>query len=172
MNLRQLISMASHEDGQKARELEYTFYGKLADPTQLQRAYEVEKQEQWLIPIDSDVDGKLRIRAVEGRYLICTKIRREGVKGVEEVEMEITEDLFNHLKEMGTGGNIKKRYYFKIEGNHDMVWEIDQFPAVGGGWSSWVKIDLEVPRVDAAIPEWPVDFAELITNQPSQQTQE
>lgn len=176
MQLREHLAIGkeSFEDGNKSIELEYTFYGKLSNPQELEeKAYEKETMEQWDVPLDTDVPGKLRIRRVgDGRYLQCTKIKREGQKGQEEVELEITEDMYYHLREMGVNGRIKTRYYFKVEGRHDMIWEIDVFKNQSGEDSIWVKVDLEVPNEETEIPPLPVTFNEFIAKQGHQLDEE
>lgn len=175
INLRQVLAFESAEDGRRAKEMEYTFYGKLADPSQLEeRSYEKEVQEQWLVPIETSVNGKLRIRKVNDgeRYLICTKIQRDGQFGQEEVEAEITADLYNHLREMGVGGFKKTRYFFKIEGRFDMIWEVDVFMTETGADSLWVKLDLEVPKPDTEVPPFPVELIEAVVGQGDDMTDE
>lgn len=168
------LGMESAEDGNKEQELEYTFYGHVADMEELyKKAFRHERQEQWLVPIETKVEGKLRIRKVDDtKFLACTKIKRKGKKGQEEVEIEISEDMYNHLREMGKGGTIKTRYFFKIEDKHDMVWEIDVFKGQDGKDHAWVKIDLEVPDEGIEIPAWPIDFQHVITHQSKEQTEE
>lgn len=165
-------STESHEDGIKAQEIEYTFYAKISDMSALKDAYEIEEQEQWLVPIDTDVKGKMRIRRVgDGRFLQCTKIKRPGQEGSEEVEQEITEDMFHHLREMGEGGYKKYRHYFKVPAS-DLVWEVDVFLAPSGEKHSWVKIDLEVPNLDTKVPDLPFEVDEIITHQGNDLTYE
>lgn len=169
-HLREVISTEGHIDGKLAKEIEYTFYGKVADMQQLSRAVSKEEHEQWLIPVDTDLDSKLRIRCINNmRWIACTKVKREGMVGWEEVECDISQDMYNHLREMGVGGMKKTRYIFKIEGTTN-VWEMDVFKDSFGHDHPWVKLDLEVSKEGEEIPGLPVDFAEFIAAQPQQQS--
>lgn len=172
------VSLESDENGQREQELEYTFYGKLANPDELNNAYAARRIEQWDVPLLSE-EGKLRIRMVsEGaqafdkrprRYLMCTKIDRQGRDGEEEVEAEITQHQFEHMRELGDNGRTKTRYYFQVEDQAHLVWEIDVFKTQQGEDSLWVKVDLEVEEPLTEIPPWPVTFTEIITNQKDEQ---
>jgi CYTH domain-containing protein len=163
-NLRALLSgftgqgLEGQIDGKKAQELEYTFYGCVADPTQFQRAVHKETHEQWRLNVETDKAVRLRIRCINGmRWVLTTKVQREGTPGWEEVECDISVDMFNHLKEVATDGYMKTRYNFKIQGS-DNIWEVDVFKDSTGKDHPWVKIDLEVHSGSDAIPPLPMDF--------------
>lgn len=170
LDLGQFLSQEGMADGKRHIELEYTFYGKMADPTQLERAVHKEEHEQWNLPVDSANGGKIRIRAINDmRFILTTKIKRDGQLGQEEVEVDISRDMFNAMREMAIGGMKKTRYVFKIEGS-DKVWEIDVYKDSLGKDHPWVKIDLEIEKPSDRVPDRPVNFTELIVHQPSQQT--
>lgn len=167
--LQSAIGNEAFVDGQKRRELEYTFYGRLEDFSALDGASKVEEQDQFHIPLDSDHIG-MRIRRINGSKCVLTvKARREGAKGKEEVETEISEDTFLLLKESAASGFKKKRYYFPIEGS-DLVWEIDVFEDLSGGRHSWVKLDMEVPEEETQLPPLPFALAEKIVAQGDRKT--
>lgn len=151
-------------DGQKRRELEYTFYGKLDDFSLLEAAAKKEDQEQWNIPLESE-NVYMRLRRIgAAQYVQTVKIRREGVKGKDEVESEISEDMYNALKETATSGYRKTRYYFEVEGS-DLVWEIDVFEDLAGQKHPWIKLDLEVPTEETQLPDLPFAMNEKIVAQ-------
>ncbi len=154
-------------------ELEYTFYGKLKNILDLDK-YAIRKEvyEQWLVPVETDINGKARIREVDGsKWILTTKIRRANIRGSEEVECFISKDMYLALKEMGTGGYKKIRYFFAVP-NSDLVWEIDAFYTRQGNLSDWVKIDLEVPDPGTRIPAVPIPFTAIISHQPKEYTGE
>lgn len=169
--LKRVTAQLSLEDagpvGIRTRELEYTFYGQVCNLGDLEKnSFKKEDQEQWLVPIDTPIKGKARIRMIDGKtYVLTTKIRRTAIKGSEEVECIISQDMYNSLKEMGTGGYRKTRYIFQVP-NSTLVWEIDVFKNALGEDCDWVKIDLEVPDESTPIPELPLPFIQVITHQP------
>ncbi len=160
-------------NGIRQIELEYTFYGKLKNVQDLDKfAAKKEIQEQWLVPVETDVRGKARIREINGdQWVLTTKIRREGVRGSEEVECLISKDMYASLREMGTGGYKKVRYYFPVP-DSGLVWEIDAFFTRQGQLSDWVKVDLEVPNAGKNIPDLPIPFDQIISHQPQDYTGE
>lgn len=162
-------------DGKKHREVEYTFYGKIADMSQLTRAIQKEEHEQWSIDVETEADIRLRIRAINGmRWVLTSKVRYTGVVGCEEVECDISKDMFDHLKFFASGGMKKTRYVFKIDGT-EKVWEVDVFKDINGQDHPWVKVDLEVTDPnDKTFPRLPVNFVkgEFIARQTPEQTDE
>lgn len=174
-SLREALSLGMEGvvDGNLHKEIEYTFYARIKDPAQLEKAVKKEEHEQWRLPLGVDVPGlRARLREIDGRrWVICTKHEREGAIGWDEVECDISKDMFATLKMAATDGYKKTRYEFPIPGSTS-IWEVDVFVGPGGDKSLWVKIDLEVQDPHAAVPELPLDYDEIITNQPSQQTQD
>lgn len=167
-------SMESDASGKRNRELEYTFYGKVADLKDLYNdGIKHEQYEQWNLTLPEDAVGKLRIRSINDgeQYILTSKIKRDGQKGCEEVESRISRDMFEHLRESATGGYKKNRYFFPVEGT-ELVWEIDVFKNTLGEDHDWVKLDLEVPEEGTEIPKLPITFAEFITHQTPDQTTE
>ena len=161
----------SFADGQKRQELEYTLYGKLEDFSVLDLAAKKEDQEQWHIPIESDSVG-MRLRKINGSKCIQTvKVRRDGVKGKEEVESEITEDMYSVLKEAATSGFKKQRYFFPVP-NSDLTWEVDVFEDLSGAKHSWVKLDMEVTSEETPLPPLPFEMNEKIVAQGDRKTEE
>ena len=172
-NLIKRFSLESIADGQKRQELEYTFYGKLDDLSVLETdaVSKKEEQEQYTIPLDSDHVG-IRIRRINvTNFVMTTKAKRDGVKGKEEVEQEISEDMFNLLRETATSGFRKTRYFIPIEGT-DLTWEIDVFKDQVEQVHSWIKLDLEVDSPDTQLPELPFPLTESILSQGDRKTEE
>lgn len=153
------VSTEAMVDGKRRREMEYTFYGKMADMSQLGRAIHKEEHEQWALDIDTDHEIKVRIRAVNDmRWILTTKVKYAGQIGCEETECDISKDMFEQLKLVSKGGVKKTRYVFKIEGQQK-VWELDVFKDNNGQNHPWVKLDLEVKDpADRDFPKLPVSF--------------
>lgn len=146
-----------------SQELEFTFYALLTDIDQLDKlAVVVEKHEQYELPIQTEINGRARLRLInDRRHTMTTKIQRSGTKGWEEVNSDISKSLFLHLKEMARPGYFKNRHVIPIP-DGSLKWEVDVFYSNDGGYSKWVKIDLEVPDLDMKIPETPFDIKQFI----------
>lgn len=159
------VSLESLISGNVEREIEFTMYVQLDDLNELKRrAIRTEKHEQWNIPIEKkeDFDGKMRIRLIDGtRPTMCTKIKRKGTVGCDEVEMDVSMDMFNSLREMAVNGYIKTRY--TIPSNiRELMWEVDVFLSNGGDEHPWVKVDLEVKSLNDPIPMFPLSHSRVI----------
>ena len=172
MSKRLRIALEGAINGKAARELEYTFYGKLSNFDQLEQAVEVEEHEQWRLPLETEQPIKARLRLINGRrYTLTTKVARPGQLGVEEVNSDVTQDMFNHLKMAAVDGYKKSRYSFPIAGT-SLKLEIDVFMDRSGNKHPWVKLDLEVASPDQRLPDLPIDFTELIVENGPKQTLE
>lgn len=169
------VSIEGQVDGKARKELEYTFYGKVADLSQLGRAIHKEVHEQWSLKLDTDKEARVRIRAINNmRWIMTTKYKYEGVLGWEEVECDISKDMFEHLKKVSERGYFKTRYNFRVEGS-DLLWELDVFKDINGQDHPWVKLDLEVSEeIKGKFPKLPVDFVkgEFIAHQNKEQTEQ
>lgn len=158
-------SLESLMSGNKEREIEFTMYVHLDNLEELKKkAIGVQRHEQWNMPLvkKENVDGKMRIRLIDNtRPTMCTKIKRDGQLGAEEVEMDISMDMFNSLREMAVDGYIKTRY--TIPSNiRELLWEVDVFFLNGGAPSPWVKVDLEVKSLNDPIPVFPLTHSRVI----------
>jgi len=144
-----LESVDTEVDGNMKLEMEYEIYGKLVEPSELEKADRKEQQEQWGIPVNRTEknagDGNIRVRCYNDgeRYILTSKVKSS--KGNFEVELESTADQFKQFKMLADTGLKKTRYYFDIP-DSNMVYEVDVFTVAGGEQSPWVKIDLEVPK--------------------------
>ncbi|BDH16661.1 MAG: hypothetical protein [Bacteriophage sp.] len=151
-------------DGSLQREVEHTFYAEVKDLAEIKKkAIRVERHEQWKIPVEQDrVDGKMRIRLIDNqRATMCTKITYPSMVGCDEVEQDITMDMFNSLRKMAEDGYIKTRYTIPTN-VPKLYWEVDVFLGNGGMEHPWVKIDLEVKSLSDPIPAFPFDLSEVI----------
>lgn len=157
-------SLESLISGNVEREIEFTMYVELEDLDELRaKAIKTERHEQWTLPVDQDnVNGKVRIRLIDDtRPTLCTKIQRPDVVGCEEVELDISPDMFRSLREMAKDGYIKTRYI--IPSNiRELYWEVDVFLSNGGSPHPWVKVDLEVKSMSDPIPTFPLKHTRVI----------
>lgn len=158
------VSLESLMSGNVEREIEFTMYVQLDDLEELKkRAIRTERHEQWLMPLEKgNVDGKMRLRLIDNtRPTMCTKIKRPNMVGSDEVEMDISMDMFNSLREMAVDGYIKTRY--TIPSNiRELLWEVDVFLSNGGAPHQWVKVDLEVKSMNDPIPMFPLAHSRVI----------
>lgn len=158
------VSLENEKDiGQEVLELEYTFYGKIRDFSELTKAFRKEEHEQWILPIgDENAPVRARLRAVDGNdFLLTTKTKREGQQGVLEITEVIHHAMFKQLTKVATDGYKKTRYIFRVP-NSGLLWEIDVFQNQQGSPHVWVKIDLEVKSAEDKIPPLPIQFDDLI----------
>lgn len=169
---RHVLSFESLTQGKLNREMEYTFYMKLEDLSELENAQVVEEHEQWRIPLDTDKKFKMRIRKINNRlFTQATKLKREGMPGFEEVEATITQDQYEHYLVIAIDGYKKTRYCFQIPGT-ELKWEVDVFLDRVGNKHPWVKVDLEVNDPNMKIPDFPLKYDQFILDNGPKQTME
>lgn len=179
-------SLEGVADGESRIERELVYHAILEDISILEKAVKKELQEQWEIKIEKTepsvtpknlAGGRLRVRKINGgeKYVFCSKTKDGDHQA--EVELESTEDQFNQFAAMSTGGMLKTRYYFPIDGTEGslpdgefdgkLVWEIDVFKKhPDEPDQEWVKIDLELPENwNKEIPKFPFATKQMITTQ-------
>jgi len=187
-------------DGNAAIEKELVYHAILEDMSVLDNAAREELQEQWEIKIPKTepsispsnlTGGTLRVRKIvipnvrsPARYVFCSKTKSKDENL--EVELVSTKDQFDQFVAMSTGGMLKMRYYFPIEGTENsfpdgefngcLVWEIDVFKRHPQDdiIVEWVKIDLELPETwgNKPVPEFPFATKQIITSQYGKRTEE
>lgn len=166
-------------DGQKRQEREFTYYAKLADPSQLDGAERYEEQEQWgMRPPPEETrkyQGEARVRHCkpsdgEERYVLTVKTFAEGDDRKDEVELEVSADMFEQYKRLATGGMRKTRYYFPREDG--TTWEVDVYLTNDGERCEWVKVDLEVPDERTEPRDFPIQLTEVIRGTIAERTEE
>ncbi len=190
--------MALEEDttGKASNEIEHTYYAQLKDPTQLQLAAELDKQEQWELRIPltegfNALPGQVRIRKSEvakrsgddrlsaqsqtspAEYVLTVKVQGGKDGGRREAGIPGTEDIFTMFKFLSGKGMVKHRYVFPVEGSN-RKWEIDVYLKEDGSYHDWVKIDFEVDSLEDVVPPLPVsvDMDTIITNPKFKMTEE
>lgn len=166
-------------DGKARVEREFTYYAKLVDEAQLEKADSREDQEQWSIRVaPSDkvtFAGELRVRRCEKpgeqpRFILTSKTFKVGDFGKVESETEVSEDMFLQFRKLSNSGMIKTRYCFnRADG---LVWEVDVYKSPDGQRIDWVKIDLEVKDDREPPRDFPVDVTEVIGGDPRTRTEE
>lgn len=167
-------------DGKSVNECEYVFYARIVNLDDLLKADAKEHQEQWEIKVpktDGNASkGRFRIRKTvkdgsDPEYVFTTKIPVPGTNDSIETPVPTTQAQFESFRLMCSDGMLKDRYSFKVEGS-DLVWEVDVFLKPEGGYYEWCKIDLEVEEMGEQVPPFPIELANIITNQNGQRTPE
>ncbi len=158
------VSMESLIEGIAEREIEYCLYVRLDDIEELKKkAVKSERHEQWSIPTGKpDCDTRERIRLIDGiRPTQAVKTKDKSKVGVEEVEDDITMDMFIAKRRMAVDGYFKTRYFLSTS-IRGLIWEVDVFYTNGGDLSPWVKVDLEVKSLNDPIPLFPLAHNRVI----------
>lgn len=177
----ELVSSLEGSD-EAVEEIEYMFLVKLEDMSQLERAKDIERQEQWSMIFRKDnVETIIRVRKsfIVGKrskvfYFLCSKINFIDLDGKWELEKEVAMEHFDKVKSIAENGLIKDRYTFPMDGT-DMVWEVDVFKDKDGNPDPWVKIDLEVKQrmdIEQLIANIPFDYSEGLFGQYGERSEE
>lgn len=168
--LRYGVALEERTDGKAENELEHTIYARLTDFSQLRSASSMEHHEQWEVRVAKTEKnfgkGSIRVRKtwIDGgapEYSRTTKINTPVDGKKIEIPMPSNEEEFLAFKYLSEQGLIKDRYHFPILGTN-LVWEVDCFPDGKGGYQEWVKIDLEVSDLEAPLPNFPIEFEDVI----------
>ena len=175
LTARRTVSQEDNTDGLTRKELEYVFFLKANDLSQLDRCTSEEMQEQWTIFIEPTTynpnKGQVRVRSIDKRKFILTSkvVQPDGSRN--ENELEVTKEFYEQFKLLAPDGFRKRRCRFPVTGT-DLVWEVDLFYDHNGNPVDWVKLDLEVPEPLDSIPEFPITYSQAIVNQPGKRTME
>ena len=149
-------------DGKLAKELEFCMYAELLNVDDLKKAASKELHEQWTLVVDDESGRKARLRAInDARWVLTAKSKIEGGFGSNEVECDISRDMYEQLVKLCFDGYVKTRYMFPAE-NTGLTWEVDVFLDQAGGQHPWVKIDLEVTSPDQELPQLPFGVRSII----------
>lgn len=144
-------------------EVELTIYAELVSIDQVEAcAIERKRMEQWDIPTDTD-KGRMRIRKIDDLQLLLTsKTYRPGFYGALEHNSVINKGQFENIRRMCENGHYKTRLVIPFQ-NHPFKWEVDLYYNSTGGFSNWVKIDLEEFDPSREVPEeLPFDCKRII----------
>lgn len=159
------------------QELEYCLFAKLRPGTVLTGPCVTQTQASMLTtPTSTEriVNVQFRVRRTEYHdnpttYEQTVKIRKVGVPGVTEVNVDVTSEAFDAVAGACDQVLKKRRFSYPVPGT-ELVWEVDQFETEEG-WCDWVKLDLEVKAALDSLPALPVDFEEVIHNPKSPEHQ-
>lgn len=149
------------ENGVKATEKEYVWYGRLTDVEQLKKAVSQETQKQ------SSLKGKggtIRVRETAGMGQVRFTLTAKAYSGrgeAQEVSVPVSKDLHEVFRAISGESMDKIRYVFPIEGS-ELKWEVDVFIDEQGNPKDWVKVDLEVPTETNEWPPLPITLADTI----------
>jgi hypothetical protein len=139
------VSVEEDVSGKKLREIEQVYYGKITTEEYVSlKSYDSELQEQYAILKPS---GTIRIRRKEingaDQFIQTMKTWEAGVVGKDEAQHEVSADEFAMFKRIADSGFYKRRYFIPV--NESLKWEVDAILNHKGEFTSWVKVDLEVP---------------------------
>lgn len=165
------LGLEDLENGEKSREKEYVWYGRLTNPEELKKAASQETQKQSAI---KGKGGTIRVRETTGmgqvRYTLTAKAYT-GFGDAQEVSSPVSKDMHEVFKSISGESMDKIRYTIPIEGS-SLKWEVDVFIDAQGNPKEWVKIDLEVPEETNEWPPLPVTLADTIFGGNSEYTPE
>lgn len=178
-------TISQEGDGQTKTEMEYVFFGKIVDMSELDKSDGSEAHEQWELrrfqKDDQRYYGSIRVRKTSstiGRgkadyeLTIKTIDSESNVIGKQETEIDVTPDMFDQFRCLAANGMIKTRYFFPFQHeDQDLIWEVDVFKGRNGETSQWCKIDLEVQKPLSTIPPFPIQLTETIDTQPTERTE-
>lgn len=139
------VSVEEDVSGKKLREIEQVYYGKITtEEYESLKSYDSELQEQYAI---LKPNGTIRIRRKEingaDQFIQAMKTWEAGVVGKDEAQHEVSADEFAMFKRIADSGFYKRRYFIPV--NESLKWEVDAILNHKGEFTSWVKVDLEVP---------------------------
>ena len=157
-------------------EIEKVYFAKIKDFEQLEKARHKETIEQWDMRSKPSGDqsnmkgnGCVRVRCYDGhRYELTiknyfggnkTKINTSHISALEK-DISIDKEAFEIFRSICPIGFVKTRYTFPV--NSNLKFDIDVFHDKEGKLQEWCKIDVEMKHYTDQIPEWPVDFEEII----------
>ena len=150
------------------REIEYVIYAELKDVTELLKATSIERQFQWCIYTQNDVNqGLIRVRCTnDTEYTQTTKVKVSGdtAAGKDENCISIDANQFKMFSMLSKTGMYKDRYIFPIP-DTDLKWEVDCFIQSDGSYAPWCKIDLELPdpqAIDFKSLPYPITLGEVL----------
>lgn len=145
-------------------EHEVVLYAEIGDFAGLEQSVDKEEHEQWEIKPEGSASsrGRFRVRKTTNKgvvsYTQTIKITGDhgSVVKAQELNIPITEEVFEAFKLISGKGMIKTRYKFQTKNITitrsdtseaievpEMFWEVDVFPKEGGV-APWCKIDLEI----------------------------
>lgn len=171
------VSLEEEATGKAHIELEHVLYARITDMSFLDKAKGFEHQEQWQIEIPKTDDnantGRIRVRKTipEGQaaeYVLTSKTKDPRTGGSIEVSTPCTEDVFTQFKILSGDGMLKDRFFYPVEDESGLVYEVDMFYKPGAQPGSreyfdWCKIDLEVPNMETPMPPVPEGFTDIIS---------
>lgn len=167
--------LVSEVNGNSKAGYVFTIYAQLADMQQLNQADTLERREKHLIldeTSDKNVRTTLNIHKVNDiGFYATTKLQYANSEAIEQVQVPISEAFYNHLAITSLHGIRFERFKINVP-NTEMTWEIDVFRDTSGQRCNWVKMDLEVEKLDNEIPPLPVECVEYIMDFPGIVTKE
>lgn len=168
--LKRALSLENEESvGEMQPELEHVFWVKVNQPDFLHEAVSAVKHKQIVFFMDKQdnglVGGVIRARSIEtsdGTVSYEMTVKQDhGERGMTEVTIPATKDMFVQMAGLADEIVVKHRYVFK-QPDSEYVWEVDAAPDGKGSYFPWYRVELEVPSMDAAVPEFPFKTDETL----------
>lgn len=159
------LQAADATQAAKSVEDEKEVYALLADDRVLNEATEVEHQEQCqFMKEKAGVRAIFRVRRTEKTvpskevfYTLAIKMPRDEEGRRDQLELDVSEDVFMAFKQVYERAIAKTRYTLTVP-NRPGKLEIDVVPG-----TKWVKIDYEFSEgEDRSFPELPAGFEQVI----------
>jgi CYTH domain-containing protein len=156
--------------GKAEQEIEHVFYGRIADPKQLDQLagqpFVVkllqEQSQGCLMPSGAGQRGPtIRVRRLNRQGVVMTtKKFVEGQAGMDETNLEATNEIYDMIsKAIGTG-IAKMRYTIKPD-EYPKKLELDVFLDANGHPTGYAKFDYEVTSADETPPPLPLILTDL-----------
>ena len=179
-----LLDVEGEVVGKTEEEVEHVFYGDLPADGQLgalaQQAFVkhmLQEQAQGTLAFNRDmpkVNTTLRVRRVNREKSVLTrKTYTDGMVGVLEKSVEISDDAFTFFTEVFGTGIAKMRYEIEVPGFKKPL-QLDVFVNKMGHPTLKAKYDYEVPanQPDAPIPPLPITLNNMTHFNPFNHTDE
>lgn len=163
--------MGEDTSGKPQQEVEHVFYGRIADPKQLdalsKQPYVTKHlQEQYQMVLDTNrnnpaVRTTLRVRRVNKEGCVLTrKTRTDQMEGMLETSIEVSGEVFEFLGAAFGTGVAKMRYTIKPE-SYARPLELDVFLDAHGHPTGYAKFDYEVESQEQTPPPLPITLLDL-----------
>lgn len=163
--------MGEDTSGKPQKEVEHVFYGRIADPKQLdalsKQPYVTKHlQEQYQMVLDTDrnnpaVRTTLRVRRVNKEGCVLTrKTRTDQMEGMLETSIEVSNEVFDFMAAAFGTGVAKMRYTIKPE-SYALPLELDVFVDAHGHPTGYAKYDYETESQEQNPPPLPITLLDL-----------
>ncbi len=158
---------------QQTRELSaFIVYAKLHNVDELANAHSREKHVVSILPLESDKNARMQIRAINDEvYLLETIYLPANTSTYKQMEVQLTRQTYELLSQLATCTQHLTVCRYRIL-DTDMEWRIEEYLSRVGTPHPWVKVIIELDNTDVVIPKLPVSVNEYIYAQDENLTPE